>query len=329
MSIMPHTLTNAQYRKLRNITIAFFEESGEPKLKPYFDPVGIPTMGYGFNLKVKENLCQLLSVMGVHDNLEAICQEFADAISASVRSNHDPKSLYQLYRDIKNLSQHRSRNAAEIEAKIAEMHTFFDTKLSQLTGQASAKFELKSKSEADAVFDQFIDVREALLDRKLNLASKFPLSMERITLISLYYNSPNLIGRNLTAAIRNGDRMAAIYEIAYRSNGNAMKGIAIRRGIEALMFQSYNHGMTVTDKAAYDKLWEEFESHASRAHKIESYTNRYGNIVSEVEKRTAHLNQAFRQVWFPDAIGTDDQVETKPKGVYETMRKSCPILYLA
>jgi len=63
---------------------------------------------------------------------------------------------------------------------------------------------------------------------------------ERLSLISLAYNSPKLIGPNLTKHIKSGDRKAAFDEIKFRSNGRKSKGIQNRRDLEAQMFSGMN-----------------------------------------------------------------------------------------
>ncbi|MAK72031.1 MAG: hypothetical protein CMF19_08315 [Idiomarinaceae bacterium] len=59
---------------------------------------------------------------------------------------------------------------------------------------------------------------------------------ERLALVSLAYNSPSLIGPNLTRHIKAGDKKAAFDEIKYKSNLRKSKGIQNRRNLEAEMF---------------------------------------------------------------------------------------------
>lgn len=61
-------------------------------------------------------------------------------------------------------------------------------------------------------------------------------SHQRIALVSLAFNHPDLIGPNLTAFVKAGDIDGAIDEILYRSNAKKIKGLANRRYKEALMF---------------------------------------------------------------------------------------------
>lgn len=72
---------------------------------------------------------------------------------------------------------------------------------------------------------------------------------ERLALVSLAYNSPSLIGPNLTQHIKAGDRKAAFEEIKFRSNARKTRGIQNRRDLEAQMFS----GMDPDD--AQDSTW--------------------------------------------------------------------------
>ena len=60
---------------------------------------------------------------------------------------------------------------------------------------------------------------------------------QRMALVSLAYNHPNLIGPGLTKALQNGDLEAVDHEIRNRSNLYKIKGIASRRALEADMFK--------------------------------------------------------------------------------------------
>jgi GH24 family phage-related lysozyme (muramidase) len=85
------------------------------------------------------------------------------------------------------------------------------------------------------------DVYEYLLDKNLaDIQDKFSdqglSEHELAALTSLNYNSPSLIGPNLTKAIMNGDKSAAAKEILLRSNKEKNSGIAKRRLKEASLF---------------------------------------------------------------------------------------------
>lgn len=106
-----------------------------------------------------------------------------------------------------------------------------------LSGDASAD----GRKLYDAVLPEIVkaaipeDIRTALAG-----------THEMAALTSLAYNAPGLIGSGLKAAIRVGDRPAAWFEIAYRSNrargGVRPLGLHNRRVAEAAMFGLYAGG---------------------------------------------------------------------------------------
>lgn len=89
--------------------------------------------------------------------------------------------------------------------------------------------------------DVLNDAYEYLLDKNLaDVQSKFAdqglSEHELAALTSLNYNSPSLIGPNLTDAIMKGDKSAATKEILLRSNKEKNAGLAKRRLKEASLF---------------------------------------------------------------------------------------------
>lgn len=91
-----------------------------------------------------------------------------------------------------------------------------------------------NKEQSRILFDETIGEYESILDSKIGKID-MP-SHRRIALVSMTYNSPALIGPNLTAFVQNGDTEGAIDEILYRSNKNKHKGLQNRRVMEAQMF---------------------------------------------------------------------------------------------
>tara|TARA_A100001037_G_scaffold51724_1_gene43717 strand:+ start:327 stop:1772 length:1446 start_codon:yes stop_codon:yes gene_type:complete len=73
---------------------------------------------------------------------------------------------------------------------------------------------------------------------------------ERLALVSLAYNSPALIGPNLTRHVKSGDKQAVMDEIIHRSNLRKSEGIANRRNLEAMMFSGMHEGEEDTGKSS-------------------------------------------------------------------------------
>lgn len=90
-------------------------------------------------------------------------------------------------------------------------------------------------TQARILFEASAGEAERLITNKfgaLNLKG-----FQRMALVSLAYNHPNLIGPNLTKALQKGDMDAVDHEIRNRSNKYKIKGIASRRALEADMFK--------------------------------------------------------------------------------------------
>lgn len=90
---------------------------------------------------------------------------------------------------------------------------------------------------------------EAAIDKWL---SGIPFSTERAVLFSMAYNAPSLLGPKLKAALLDGDRAEAWYEIRYNSNGSGHAGIANRRYVEAEHFKLFANEKTATTAEALD-----------------------------------------------------------------------------
>lgn len=91
-----------------------------------------------------------------------------------------------------------------------------------------------TKAEARLLFEAAVKQAENIVSNKF---ADVPMrSHQRLALVSLAYNHPNLLGPNLTEAIKNGDIDAAEYEIRHKSNKYRLDGIASRRNREADLF---------------------------------------------------------------------------------------------
>lgn len=107
-----------------------------------------------------------------------------------------------------------------------------------------------STREARSLFEASVSNAESIIN---NTFKDVPLnSGQRLSLVSLAYNHPALIGPKLTKAIKSGDFAAADFEIRSNSNRYKIKGIQNRRTREADMFSNYSknvdqHGGSVAD----------------------------------------------------------------------------------
>lgn len=94
-----------------------------------------------------------------------------------------------------------------------------------------------TQREARSLFEAAVSGAEAVVTNRLR---DVPLnSHQRIALVSLAYNHPNLIGPKITAALKSGDANGVLNEIRNNSNRYKIKGIQSRREREARMFAGY------------------------------------------------------------------------------------------
>lgn len=97
----------------------------------------------------------------------------------------------------------------------------------------SGKASLNS-NQVRVLFDHTIDEAEK------HVATKFrgvPISeQQRLTLVSLAFNNPSLIGPKLTEAVKKGDTQSALNEILHNSNKGRVRGLGSRRWREAFLF---------------------------------------------------------------------------------------------
>jgi len=100
-----------------------------------------------------------------------------------------------------------------------------------------------SKDEAQVLFDAAVAEAEKQVRSKtkgLKLSKH-----EHLALVSMAYNNPSLLGRDLMKALKQKDREAAIHEILYKSNRSKSEGLAHRRYMEASMFVGMSDAKSV------------------------------------------------------------------------------------
>jgi lysozyme len=91
-----------------------------------------------------------------------------------------------------------------------------------------------SSRQARTLFEAAVGQAEKLVNTKFKDTGL--RANQRLALVSLAYNHPNLIGPNLTKAVQSGDWNGAVSEIRDRSNKYKIDGIAQRRRREADLF---------------------------------------------------------------------------------------------
>jgi VCBS repeat-containing protein len=212
-----HTLTdsatdpNSEFKQLRYNILSLFEGNVPT---PYFDSVGIITIGIGFNIELLSNRNLVLDTMGLTAQQAVITAAWSSPTMAEIRDLPQTDS-----------TQRWAKNAV----LCAYLNSVLGTQpFSMTTQQIKDVFDVLVREHQDAI---------------ASLVSE--PSLEQIVLTSLHYNSPELIGSGLRAALAKSDpneaRAEAWYEIRY---GHVPGQSDARRYAEAALFGLFGQGQS-------------------------------------------------------------------------------------
>jgi GH24 family phage-related lysozyme (muramidase) len=253
--------------------------------KPYVDIVGVPTIGIGFSLRT--NLDKVLLAMVGEDHYSAKLLAKLDAVVDKTYAYGSSATL------VSGLDKVMAAWSKTVDADIPRHFAFSND------GQV-----------ADAL-DLIAPAYDGAVDKWL---SGIPESDERMALFSLAYNNPRLLGPGLKAAIEEGDRAEAWFQIRYYSNGGASagQGIANRRYVEADLFGLYDKD----GKASFPEAVQTGQMLAEWHEKILSYEARYNpetaasvKGVGTIGAITEELAPAIRTALKTFGLSTKIQVE--------------------
>jgi GH24 family phage-related lysozyme (muramidase) len=196
--------------------------------KPYVDAVGDPTIGIGFNLVY---------------NLEPV-------LRAIVGDQNWSDTLFDLLQDVVDKTYVPGQGGGLVSALNTVMKTWHDT----IDSDVPATFAFKNDAQIAQALDAMDDYYDGRID---SWVAGIPDSYERAALFSLCWNAPSMLGPKLQAAIENGDRAEAWYEIRYNSLTSSLpdsvkEGIANRRYVEADMFSLFHNDAKATLAEAID-----------------------------------------------------------------------------
>jgi GH24 family phage-related lysozyme (muramidase) len=269
-------LDKTSYNDLRLQILAKVEENQGLSTKAYLDSKGIPTIGIGMNLrseKPKEAVFE--AILG---NKESAGDQDAEQIYRNRLTIIFKNSYPQTTAGKANLQSDLNKVMSERAA---------DSRITFVNKRNS--FEFTDETEVTDTFNSLADnIYEEAVDTWYG--SKIPYSYERLALLSLAYNSPSLLGSKLKAAIEEGNRPEAWYQIRYQTNGGESRGdgIAKRRYYESQIFSLYNDRnsngvVTDAEARAIDKMQK---AHAT---KIQDYD-------AEFEENVANANRDYGSV---------------------------------
>jgi Ca2+-binding RTX toxin-like protein len=229
MTISYRILTQSQYNTQRYDFVRIFEDYSSTLYddNPSDIPESKTTIGTGFNVEVT-------------NVAEAVVNEIAKQAGATPSADTFRDSLKAI------IAQNINSPAATVASLLDQRMSNYSAANPTLNMRTS--FEFNSENEAKTVFANIAGTYENTLNSKLDFTNN--ISAERVVLFSLAYNSPELIGPGLDAAITSGNRADAWYEIRYRSNGDKESGIANRRYVESDRFQLYKNETNATEEEA-------------------------------------------------------------------------------
>jgi GH24 family phage-related lysozyme (muramidase) len=256
--------TQGSYEADRDLSIKTSENDsllngGVKGLRPYFDPKakngGSIAIGYGFDLLVNSN---------------AKINKYLTSAGLGTLNDSDMGLL---------------NTARAVRAAGTAGQGVFDLIISQLG------MSLDNEKNATALLDAYITkIAEIQVTNFLKkYGAAWGPSDERAALVSLAYNTPELLGGKLGNAILKGDRAEAWYQIRYESNGGSSigQGIANRRFRESELFNLYE--TTTPSVADAKQIYQMFTLHRDN---ILSYENIYNPAKAGVPTIQNELNLA-------------------------------------
>lgn len=232
-------LTKAAYQKTAFDMLLTLEGSTR---RAYLDTAAnpAPTIGIGFNLRYNlEPVLKAIVGSGWNATLQAKLKSVIDLTYSSGQST------------LLN---------SRLDKVMADWNATRDSSVPKTFGFSS---DTQIKTALVALSPRY----EKMIDSWL---SAIPFSTERAVLFSLAYNAPSLLGPKLKAAIIDGDRAEAWYEIRYNSNGSGHAGIANRRYVEAEHFKLFADAAATTAEAL-----DAGTMYAAHREKILSYEKRF------------------------------------------------------
>ena len=305
------------YKKERARMMIQIEESGAPKLEAYVDSEGLPTIGIGMNLSVKGDVLNevLDTILGKIDNSgDLFIEDKYRKQLAAILATQRPITHNKTVKDKQNTDLREALDAIMVNRAADPRITFTDKRTT---------FTFTDSAEVETVFNSLAPDYESKIDSRIGNIDTVPYSYERLALFSLAYNRPTLLGADLKAAIIDGNRPEAWYQIRYLSNKAKDHGLAKRRYYESQIFGLYNdrtlHG-DVSDAEAIS-VENMFNSRASDMVKYDAQTfatkDRNGVVTThKFSEMVAAANRDFAGI----ALGENGQVQTRLESIARSRR---------
>lgn len=291
-------LTQNAYDTLLFELIVYAEESGDPKERVYTDDKGIPTIGVGFNLRVGRNIRFILSAI-LGEDWDILLPAQRDALELEIQTLAEKTDWP------------KNKTSGSFTAFESQVKTIFEKEEYGLS--ADATFEFPDEDSIKSVFNdlspnyqaEVTNILTNLGGHSLDIAPE--LSKEHAVLVSLHYTS--VFGKSplLKAALKDGNRTKAWYEIRYQSNGGAspLGGVAKRKYFESQAFGVFRDGNAPTEEEkaelvkflvndngtpttqltnmlAYEKKWMKYEYLAAKENPTDYDGLLFGEVLSPI-----------------------------------------------
>jgi Ca2+-binding RTX toxin-like protein len=271
----------------RNLSIEDYKQArfnlirqieGAPR-DPYFDQLGIPTIGIGFNLTVlpvRERVFQALGLGADLSGYPPLVQQQEQFYRQQIIDTINNAGNEETLRDVLNSIMENRADDAALQAAIPplELRTTFAFSPNEAGLQ-----------EMRGAFDYLVETNyETAVDNWLVgavLPADFATSAERAVFVSLAFNGPVLLTGQMRDALVSGHREDVWFEIRYNSNYLNLDDWAARRYLEANTFGLYNGAVTP------DEAFNVYRMYTQNRTQILAYENQYGHLVDNYNSPTS------------------------------------------
>ena len=274
MTIKFNALTEKEYYTLRQEILSAIEGR---RNEVYRDSEGIATIGIGLNLRDSGNAKSVLEAnMTRHKGIETKLESkddittFVNASSGTFRNDAEAKRAVN--EAWKAFAEGNSIVSDTLSLTDKEMETLFNAAAETREITLSQHFAGNNKNSAGET------VQAAFTEGSY--------SYERLAIFSLVYNAGgSLLGNNLTAAINDGDRFKAWFEIRHASNAEREPGLAKRRYYEAELFGLFdNRGNPTSEEIRHiiETLPQKVRgSNSTYISRISNYEKTYEYVIKD------------------------------------------------
>ncbi len=190
---------------------------------PYFDSAGLISIGIGFNINSP----------GANRNL--VMREIGMGLSTAQEDAINDAFLSTRMNEIRAMPQ---ATPAQLNAKNLALRTY-------LNGIIPGRTFKMTSPQIDAVFGEIAAPHLTAIEPLISEPS-----LERLALVSLRFNNPDLIGSGLRGALAMADPYEARAEAWYQIRYSHANQLHKRRFVEAALFGLYGEGVPATDVIA-------------------------------------------------------------------------------